>query len=196
MSNVQANGFEFTQESMAAVKAQLAKYPEDRKQSAIIALLDIAQRQLGGSLNYPAMEYVGEMLGMPYMKVLEVASFYTMLNLQPVGRHHVQVCTTTPCWLRGSDEVLGACKKKLNIEPGEITQDGQFSLIEVECLGACVNAPMVQINDDYYEDLDGNRMTQILDDLEGGREVTPGPQVNRQTTAPISGAKTCLTDKK
>lgn len=191
----QQTSFEFTKESMKAAKAEIAKYPEGRQQSAVIALLDLAQRQLGGSLNYPAMEYVGDLLDMPYMRVVEVASFYTMIHREPVGKHHVQVCTTTPCWLRGSDDILAACKKKLGIETEEVTRDGQFSLVEVECLGACVNAPMVQINDDYYEDLDAKKMTQILDDLGKGKEVVPGSQTGRQTSAPQSGKTTCLTNK-
>lgn len=190
--NEAPQGFTFTKENQMLADKQIAKYPQDRKASAVIALLDLAQRQLGGSLNYPAMEHVGNLLDMPYIKVVEVASFYTMLNLEPVGKHHVQVCTTTPCWLRGSDEVMSACKKKLGLEAGEVTKDGQFSLIEVECLGACVNAPMVQINDDYYEDLDGKKMTQILDDLAKGQEVKTGSQSGRQTSAPVSGPKTCL----
>ncbi len=188
--------FEFDKANQAMVKKHLAKYPADRKRSAVIPLLDMAQRQLGGSLNKQAIEYVAGLLDMPDIKVLEVASFYTMLNLEPVGKHHVQVCTTTPCWLRGSDEILSACKKKLGIETGQVTKDGQFSLIEVECLGACVNAPMVQINDDYYEDLSPEAMKKILEDMAKGETPKAGPQVDRQTSAPVSGPKTCLPNKK
>lgn len=188
--------FEFNADNQSKVQQHLAKYPPERKQSAVIPLLDLAQRQLGGSLSQPAVEHVAQILDMPPIQVLEVASFYTMLNLEPVGKHHVQVCTTTPCWLRGSDDILTACKKNLGIDVGEVTKDGEFSLIEVECMGACVNAPMVQINDDYYEDLTPDTMKKLLDDLKAGKEITPGPQVERQTSAPISGPKTCLPEKK
>jgi NADH-quinone oxidoreductase E subunit len=186
------DSFEFDKSNQTLVKFHLAKYPDDRKASAVIPLLDMAQRQLGGSLSQPAIEHVASLLGMAPMRVLEVASFYTMLNLKPVGKNHVQVCTTTPCWLRGSDEILDTCKKKLGIEAGETTKDGKFSLIEVECLGACVNAPMVQINDDYYEDLTPATMKKILDELAKDQAPQAGPQVERQTSAPISGQKTCL----
>jgi NADH-quinone oxidoreductase E subunit len=131
-------------------------------------------------------------LDMAPIRVYEVATFYSMFNLKPVGKHHVQVCTTTPCWLRGSDGVLDACKKRLGVEPGETTADGNFTLDEVECLAACVNAPMIQIGDDYYEDLDAESVTQILDDLATGKTPTPGPQVKRQTSAPVTGAKTLI----
>lgn len=184
--------FEFTKENLAQAELQLAKYPKERKRSAILALLDLAQRQQGGHLTFATMEYVADMLGLPYIKVHEIATFYTMFNLSPIGRHHVQVCTTTPCWLRGSDDIMKSCKNKLKIESGQVTKDGNFSLIEVECLGACVNAPMAQINDDYYEDLNAASMEKILDNLAKGKECKPGPQVERVTSAPLSGAKTCL----
>lgn len=190
------SGFEFNKEHSAQAKAHIAKYPKDRSASAVIPLLDLAQRQLGGSLNQDAIEHVASMLGMPPIRVLEVASFYTMLNLEPVGKHHVQVCTTTPCWLRGSDEILSACKKKLGIDCGEVTKDGEFSLIEVECLGACVNAPMVQINDDYYEDLTPESMKKLLDDLSKGKQPETGSQTGRQTSAPASGPRTLVSKKK
>lgn len=188
--------FMFTPENQVLAEKHMAKYPVERKKSAVIPLLDLAQRQLGGSLSQPAIEHVAMLLDMPAIKVLEVASFYTMLNMDPVGQHHVQVCTTTPCWLRGSDEILATCKKSLGIDVGETTKDGKFSLIEVECLGACVNAPMVQINDDYYEDLTPETMKKLLDNLAAEKEITPGPQLDRQTSAPLSGPKTCLSLKK
>jgi NADH-quinone oxidoreductase E subunit len=190
-----ATAFEFDKSNQSKVKDHLAKYPADRKASAVIPLLDLAQRQLGGSISQEAIEHVAGLLDMPPMRVLEVASFYTMLNLKPVGQHHVQVCTTTPCWLRGSDEIMATCKKKLGIEDGGITKDGKFSLMEVECLGACVNAPMVQINDDYYEDLTPATMKKLLEDLSKGESPKAGPQLERQTSAPITGPKT-LTPKK
>lgn len=188
--------FEFEKANLPKVKEHLAKYPESRKASAVIPLLDLAQRQLGGHISQGAVEHVAALLGMPPMRVLEVASFYTMLNLKPVGQHHVQVCTTTPCWLRGSEGIMDACKKNLGIDNGETTKDGKFSLMEVECLGACVNAPMVQINDDYYEDLTPDSMKKILEDLAKGLTPQTGPQVDRQTSAPLSGPKTCLVIKK
>jgi NADH-quinone oxidoreductase E subunit len=191
-----AAAFEFNKENLSKVKEHLAKYPADRQASAVIPLLDLAQRQLGGSLNQAAVEHVAGLLDMHPMRVLEVASFYTMLNLEPVGKYHVQVCTTTPCWLRGSDGIMEACKKTLKIENGQVTKDGHFSLLEVECLGACVNAPMVQINDDYYEDLTPESMKKLLADLAKGVTPKAGPQVERQTSAPFSGPKTCLSKTK
>ncbi len=161
--------FKFTSANLQKVQQDITKYPEGKQASAVLSLLDLAQRQSGGWLPHAAIECVAEMLDMPTMQVLEAASFYTMLNLQPVGKHHVQVCTTTPCWLRGSSEVLMACQRKLKINPGETTEDGQFSLSEVECLGACINAPVVQINDDYHEDLSPAAMEELLDKLKRGK---------------------------
>lgn len=188
--------FEFDKTNQAKVQEHLGKYPDDRKASAVIPLLDLAQRQLGGTISQGAVEHVAGLLDMSPMRVLEVASFYTMLNLNTVGKNHVQVCTTTPCWLRGSDGILDACRQNLGIEAGQTTKDGKFSLMEVECLGACVNAPMVQINDDYYEDLTPDTMKKILNDLAKGNEASPGPQINRQTSAPCGGPKTCLSTQK
>lgn len=185
-----AAAFAFTAENLAKAKAIIARYPEGRQRSAVLPLLDLAQRQCGGWLPEPALRYVGDFLKMPHMAVMEVATFYTMFNLKPVGRHFVQVCTTTPCWLRGSDEVVSACKKHLGIGMNETTADGEFTLTEVECLGACVNAPMVQINDDYYEDLDGESMVRLLDALKRGETPKTGPQVERQTSAPVGGPTT------
>jgi NADH-quinone oxidoreductase subunit E len=170
----------------------IARYPEGRQQSAVIPLLDLAQRQVGaetdtqGWLPIPVMEYVGQQLGMAYVRVLEVATFYTMFNLSPVGRFHVQVCGTTPCMLRGSDDVLEACFKR-GLKKGRTSEDGLFTLTEVECLGACANAPMVQINDDNYEDLTEESMGAILDALAAGKTPKPGPQIDRQTSCPEGG---------
>jgi NADH-quinone oxidoreductase E subunit len=186
------NAFNFDADNKALTKTVIAKYPKGRQASAVLPLLDLAQRQNDGWLSRPAMDHVAEVLDMAPIRVYEVATFYSMYNLKPVGKHHVQVCTTTPCWLRGSDEVLDACKKRLGIEPGETTADGNFTLDEVECLAACVNAPMIQIADDYYEDLDAQSVIQILDDLAAGKTPTPGPQVKRQTSAPVTGAKTLI----
>lgn len=191
--------FKFTPENEAKAKMIIAKYPAGRQQSAIMPLLDLAQRQFGAEhdgkawLPVPVIEYVAGLLGMPYMRAYEVASFYTMYNLNPIGRHHVQLCGTTPCWLKGSDEVMRACKD-MGLEKGKTTADGLFTLTEVECLGACVNAPMVQINDDFYEDLTYETTKAILEALKRGETPKPGPQVDRQFSAPLGGPTT-LKDK-
>jgi NADH-quinone oxidoreductase subunit E len=182
--------FAFTPENLERVKEFVAKYPEGRQASAVLAVLDLAQRQCGGWLPREALDYVADFLGMARIRVYEVASFYTMLNLEPVGRCHVQVCTTTPCWLRGSSQIVEVCQKTLGIKPGERSADGQFSLVEVECLGACVNAPMMQINDDYYEDLDPESTMKILEALRRGETPATGSQTGRQTSAPASGPTT------
>ncbi len=189
----QPASFEFTPENKALAQTIIARYPEGRQQSAIVPLLDIAQRQAGGWLPRAAIEYLADMLGMAIIRAYEVVTFYTMFNLAPVGKHLVQVCTTTPCWLRGSDEVLAACKSRLGIEVGHTTPDGQFSLMEVECLGACVNAPMMQVNDYFYEDLDAASTTAVLDALARGETPKRGPQIDRITSAP-AGGPTTLTD--
>ncbi len=186
----QPASFEFTPETRAAADKIIAKYPGGRQASAVIPLLDLAQRQAGGWLPRAAMDHVAKVLGMAPIRVYEVASFYTMFNLNPVGRYHVQVCTTTPCWLRDSDTVLETCRRKLGIEVGETTEDKLFTLTEVECLGACVNAPMMQINDTYYEDLDARSTEAILDALKRGETPKPGPQNGRTTSAPLSGPTT------
>ncbi len=151
----QPASFDFTPENLERAKAHIAKYPAGRQASAVLPLLDLAQRQHGGWLPRAAMDRVAELLGMAPIRVYEVATFYTMLNLRPVGRYLLQACTTTPCWLRGSEQVVSACEEKLGINVGGTTPDGLFTLVEVECLGACVNAPILQVNDDFYEDLDG-----------------------------------------
>lgn len=184
--------FAFDEANQAKIGKILAKYPEGRQASAVLPLLDMAQRQAGGWLPRAAMDHVAELLSMPPIKVYEVATFYTMFNLKPVGEHFVQLCTTTPCWLRGSGDIVRACKKTLGVDPGETTEDGKFTVVEVECLGACVNAPMVQINDDYYEDLDFERMTKLLEALQRGEKITPGSQTGRPCGAPQSGPKTLV----
>ena len=179
--------FAFNAENARKAKEHIAKYPEGWQASAVMPLLDLAQRQNEGWLSQPAMDYVANMLEMPPIRVYEVATFYTMYNLKPVGKHHVQVCTNLPCWLRGSDAIVGACKKSLNIEMGETTEDGQFTLSEAECLGACVNAPMMQIGDDYYEDLDSDSAEKVLEDLKAGRAPKTGSQGIRHTCEPAGG---------
>ncbi len=189
--------FVFSPENQEWAKAQIAKYPEGRQASAVMPLLDRAQRQNNGWLSVPAIEHVAQLLDMPYIRVYEVASFYTMYNLNPVGKHVIEVCTTTPCWLRGSDEVVSACKKNLGIGFGETSADGQFTLLEVECLGACVNAPMLAWRDEYYEDLDEASTTRLLDQIRNGETPKPGPQIDRQASAPAGGPTTLKSgDKK
>jgi len=189
---IQPKSFAFTIENLDWAKGEIAKYPEGRQASAILALLWRAQAQAGGWLPQKAIEHVADLLGMPKIRALEVATFYTMFNLAPVGQFHVQLCGTTPCVLRGADKLIKLCHNTIG-EPLEISADGKLSWVEVECLGACVNAPVAQINDDYYEDLTPESFTKILDDLAAGKEVKPGPQVARQFSAP-SGGPTTLTD--
>ncbi|MBU3078289.1 complex I 24 kDa subunit family protein [Sphingomonas quercus] len=185
-------GFAWTAENADRAKVVIARYPAGRQHSAILPLLDLAQRQVGaetqtqGWLPVPVIEYVAAQLDMPYIRAFEVATFYTMFNLAPVGRYHVQVCGTTPCMLRGSDDVLDACYKK-GLKKGHTTPDGLFTLTEVECLGACANAPMVQINDDNYEDLTFDSTTALLEALARGETPKPGPQIARQTSCPEGG---------
>lgn len=185
--------FAFTKDNDKKAKLLIGRYPPGRQQSAIIPLFDLAQRQVGaetetqGWLPIPVIEYVAAYLGMPYIRAYEVATFYTMFNLRPVGRFHVQVCGTTPCMLRGSDDVFEACKAK-GMKKGQTTADGLFTLSEVECLGACANAPMVQINDDNYEDLTFETTTAVLEALARGEMPKPGPQgVARRTSDPEGG---------
>lgn len=184
--------FEFSPENMKRVDAFKAKYPEGRQASAVLPLLDLAQRQNGGWVSPEAMAHIAELLDMAEIRVYEVATFYTMFNLKPVGKYLIQLCRTTPCWLCGSDDLRVACKDLLGIGVGESTEDDMFSLMEVECLGACANAPMVQINDDFYEDLSAARMKEILEMLRRGEQPPTGPQNGRQKSAPLSGATTLL----
>jgi NADH-quinone oxidoreductase E subunit len=186
----QKEAFVFNDEMEAKAQNFLARYPEDRSASAVMPLLDLAQRQNGGWLSQAGMDYVAERLGLAPIRVYEVATFYSMYKLKPIGQVHVQVCTTTPCWLRGSDEVVGTCKDVLGIGMGETTEDGKFSLAEVECLGACVNAPLIQVGDDYYEDLDAASTKALLEAFKRGDDVKTGPQVDRQTSAPVGGPTT------
>jgi NADH-quinone oxidoreductase subunit E len=190
------NGFAWTAENAAKAKQIIARYPEGRQRSAVMPLLDLAQRQVGietntqGWLPLPVMEYVARELDMPIIRVVEVATFYFMYNLVPVGRFHVQVCGTTPCMLRGSDDIMTACKAK-GMKKGHTTADGLFTLTEVECMGNCASAPMVQINDDNYEDLTAESITQILDDLAAGKQPKTGTQLpGRHTVEPFGGPTT------
>ena len=182
----QPESFEFTPENRAWLDAQIAKYPPGRQASAVIPALWQAQKQHDYWLPQKAMEKVADLLGMPYIRVLEIATFYTMFNLAPVGKYFIQLCGTTPCMLRGADEIIKICEDRIG-EQRQVTADGLFSWLEVECLGACCNAPMVQINDDYYEDLDAANFTGLLDDLAAGRPVKIGSQKGRVTSEPEGG---------
>merc|ERR1712142_1138631 len=187
--------FEFTEENQKRADAIIANYPDAHKRAAVIPLLDSAQRQAGWT-PISAMHTVAKMLGMPKMRVYEVATFYTMFNREPVGKYFVQICTTTPCMLGGvgSDVIFDASKSRLGIGNGETTPDNMFTLLEVECLGACVNAPMVQINDDYYEDLTVDDMNRIIDDIIAGKKPQPGPQSGQEHrfSCEPKGGLTCL----
>ncbi len=192
---VQPQSFAFSVENGAWAKKQIAQYPQGKQASAVIALLWRAQEQAGGWLSKPAMEYVAEMLDLSFIRVYEVATFYTMFQLSPVGKKaHVQVCGTTPCMLRGAEDLRRVCERRIHSEPHCISADGDFSWEEVECLGSCVNAPMVQIWKDTYEDLTPASFEKLLDDIASGKPVKPGPQADRQFSAP-EGGLTSLTDK-
>ena len=182
--------FEFTPENMAIAQKYIAKYPEGRQASAVLPLLDLAQRQNNNHASDAVIDAVAELLGMARIRVVEVASFYTMINTKPVGKYLLQFCTTTPCWLRSSDEVVEAARSHLGIDYEQTTEDGLFTMREVECLGACVNAPIVQINDDMYEDLTGPQLIAVLDALKAGETPPHGPQIDRQKSAPVGGPQT------
>jgi NADH-quinone oxidoreductase subunit E len=192
LAEKQPRSFAFTPDNLAWAKAQIERYPPGRQQSAVISVLWRAQEQCGGWLPQKAIEAVAELLGMARIRVLEIATFYTMFNLAPVGKFHVQFCGTTPCLLRGAGELKKVLQRMIG-EENEVTADGKFSWVEVECLGACVNAPMVQINSDYYEDLTTASLTHIINDLAAGNTPKPGPQIDRVNSAPVGGPTT-LTD--
>jgi NADH-quinone oxidoreductase subunit E len=191
LAEEQPASFEFTPENLAWANAQIAKYPEGRQASAVIPLLWQAQKQHNYWLPKPAIEKVAHMLDMPFIRVLEIATFYTMFNLEPVGRFFIQMCGTTPCMLRGSDEIKAVLARRVG-EQKMVSADGNFAWLEVECLGACCNAPMVQINDDYYEDLTAENFEKLLDDLAAGRPVRVGSQTGRRSSEP-AGKLTTLT---
>ncbi len=186
----QPANWEFTTENAARADDIIGRYPPGRQASAVIPLLDLAQRQNDNWLPLKAVEAVAERLDMPPIRVLEVATFYTMFNLKPVGRYYLQACTTTPCWLRGSDQVMRCIRDRLGIGNHGSTGDGMFSLLEVECLGACVNAPILQVNDDYYEDLDYERTGELLDALSRGEPPPPGSMAGRNLSESSAGATT------
>ena len=177
--------FEWSEINFSKAKNIIERYPSGKQQSAVIPLLDLAQRQNKGWLNKNAIEKVAETLSMSYIRVLEVATFYSMFNLQPIGENFVQICRTTPCWLRGSDKLLEVAREVSEINIGETSTDNKFTIVEVECLGACCNAPMVQINDDYYEDLDSENFKNLLINLKNNKSVKKGSQISRQTSHPL-----------
>ena len=181
--------FTFNEESTKLASLALAKYPDDRKQSAVMPFLDIAQRQNDNWLSQECVEYVANQLDMPFIKVWEIVTFYSMYNTQPVGKNFVQVCTTTPCWLRGSENVVKACKEIISETPKNVSSDNLFSWMEVECLGACVNAPIVQINDDFYEDLDYESTKNLLISLIDNKPLKVGSQIGRQGSRGVNDVK-------
>jgi len=190
--SVSTEKFAFSAENLEVAKTIFAKYPEGREASAVMPLLTLAQRQNDNWLPTAAMDVVADMVGLAPIRVYEVATFYTMYNLKPVGKNFVQVCTNLSCLVKGADEVFKVCKNKLNLENGETTPDGLFTLLEVECLGACVNAPMMQINDDFYEDLDANSATAVLDAMAKGETPNPGSQAGKRVGCQPAGGLTTL----
>ena len=176
--------FEWSETNFLKVKKIIEKYPSGRKQSAVIPLLDLAQRQNKGWLNKKALEKVAETLSMSFIRVLEVATFYSMFNLKPIGKNYIQICRTTPCWLRGSDKLLNIAKEVIGCSLGETSKDKKFTVVEVECLGACCNAPMVQINDDYFEDLNEDNFKRLLINLKDDKEISKGSQIGRLSSNP------------
>ena len=191
-SKEQPKNFEFSSTSMEAAKKIIEKYPKGKQHSAVMPSLYIAQKQNSNWIPLAAMKYIGKFLDMPYIKVYEVATFYTMYNLAPVGKNFIQVCTTTPCMLRGAYKIVEACKEKISENEAELSLDKSCSWIEVECLGACVNAPMMQINDDYYEDLDKEKTLEILEKILSGKTPKPGSYRGRVNNEPENNRKTLM----
>ena len=192
ISKDQPNNFEFSQDNLDEIKKIISKYPEGKQQSAVMSLLYIAQKQNDNWIPLSAMKCIAKLLNMPYIKVYEVATFYTMYNLAPVGKNFIQVCTTTPCMIRGAYKVVEACKEKISKNENELSKDNDCSWTEVECLGACINAPMMQINDDYYEDLDKEKALKILDQIISGKKPEPGSYRGRLNSEPENNRKTLL----
>ena len=185
--NISNDIFEWSEDNFKRVSEIIKKYPDSKQQSAVIPLLDIAQRQNSGWLSKTSIEKVAETLSMSYIRVLEVATFYSMFNLEPIGENFVQICRTTPCWLRGSDKLVKVAREFLNSKLGEMSNDKKFTVVEVECLGACCNAPMVQINDNYYEDLNEDSFKKILTDIKNKKTISKGSQIGRQSSHPQRG---------
>ena len=192
ISKNQPDIFEFNKTSLELAKRIISNYPEGKQQSAVMAFLYLAQRQNNNWIPLSAMKYIAKFLDMPYIKVYEVATFYSMYNLSPVGKYFVQVCTTTPCMIRGANKLVEACKEKISENESVLSNDKSCSWMEVECLGACVNAPMMQINDDYYEDLDKEKTLKILDKILNGEKPTPGSYRGRVNNEPENNRKTLM----
>ncbi len=182
--NEQPENFKFTDENLKNMSEILKRYPSKNKKSAVMPLLYLAQKQNENWIPLAAMKYIGKILDMPYISVYEVATFYTMYNLSPVGKHFIQVCTTTPCLIRGADKIVNLCKEKISQNENEISKNGSCSWMEVECLGACVSAPMIQINENYYEDLDEQNTKEILDSILKDKPLKPGSYRGRKNTSP------------
>ena len=192
ISKEQPNKFEFTLDNLEKAKKVIKKYPDGKQQSAVMSLLYLVQKQNNNWIPLVAIKYIGNFLEMPYIKVYEVATFYSMYNLTPVGHHFVQVCTTTPCMIRGAYKLVEACKEKISLNENELSKDKSCSWMEVECLGACVNAPMMQINDDYYEDLDKEKTLKIIDQILKGETPKPGSYRGRLNSEPENNRKTLI----
>jgi len=192
ISKEQPNKFEFTLENLEKAKKIIKKYPEGKQQSAVMPLLYLVQKQNNNWIPLVAIKYIGMLLVMPYIKVYEVATFYTMYNLTPVGHHFIQVCTTTPCMIRGAYKLVEVCKEKISKNENELSKDKSCSWVEVECLGACVNAPIMQINEDYYEDLDKEKTLKIIDQILKGETPKPGSYRGRLNTEPENNRKTLM----
>ena len=192
ISKDQPERFEFDTKNLEEVKNIIKKYPEGKQQSAVMSLLYLAQKQNDNWIPLSAMKHIGKLLDMPYIKVYEVATFYTMYNLTPVGKNFIQVCTTTPCMIRGAGKIVEACKEKISENENELSKEKNCSWMEVECLGACINAPMMQINDNYYEDLDKEKALMILDDIVKGKTPKPGSYRGRINSEPENNRKTLL----
>jgi len=195
ISKDQPETFKFNDKSTEIAKKIISNYPEGKQQSAVMALLYIAQRQNNNWIPLSAMKYIAKFLNISYIKVYEVATFYTMYNLAPVGEYFFQVCTTTPCMLRGAYKLVDVCKNKISEKENEISKDGKISWIEVECLGACVNAPMIQINDDYFEDLDEKKLEKIIEAIKKDKKIDPGSYRGRKSAEPENNRSTLLGSK-
>ena len=192
ISKIQPESFEFSKDNLLEAENEIKKYPKDRKASAVLALLYLVQKQNDNWIPLVAIKYIAKFLNMPYIKVYEVATFYSMYNLAPVGKYFFQVCTTTPCMIRGAYKLVDVCKKQLSEKESKISKDGKTSWMEVECLGACVNAPMIQINDDYFEDLDPKKLEKIIDQINKNESPKPGSYRGRLNSEPENIRKTLL----
>ena len=195
ISKDQPENFKFNNKNLEAAEKVISNYPKGKQQSAVMALLYIAQRQNNNWIPLSAMKYIARYLNMPYIKVYEVATFYTMYNLAPVGEYFFQVCTTTPCMLRGAYKLVDVCKSKISQNENVISKDGKISWMEVECLGACVNSPMIQINDDYFEDLDEKKLEKIIENIQHGQKIKPGSYKGRKSAEPENNRVTLMDSK-